>query len=121
MAVKAKAKGSAAPAPSASDKVAALSRALLESLLAEQKAAKVAKGMLKCPRCGAAVEPTKNGRIRTHDADPYDQLRCPASGQAWKDSGRVPEAAPLKVEKKTKPKATSTITKPAVIKKTKRR
>lgn len=73
--------------------VAALSRRLHEALLADQKKARAPEGHLKCPTCGAPVEPTKNGRIRTHDADPYDQLRCPASGKPWKEFGAEPKAA----------------------------
>ena len=89
-----------------SAKVAALSEAILESLLREQKKAAVPKGMLKCPECGAAVEPTKNGRVKTHDADPYERLRCPASGKPWKQYGVAPKTVGATTKKRKKTKTT---------------
>ena len=106
----AKAKRGVSSSPSA--KVAALSEAILESLLASQKKAPAPQGLLKCPRCGAAVEPTKNGRIRTHDADPYERLRCPASGRPWKEFGGEPKATRRKAATK-RPKTRAKRTKNA--------
>jgi len=82
--------------PSRREDVALLSERLHEALLADQKRERAPRGKDKCPLCGAILEPTKNGRVRTHEADPYEGERCPASARPWKefnDSKRAPRRA----------------------------
>lgn len=68
--------------------VAKLSEALEDLLLEDQRKARAPKGMAKCPACGAIIAPTQTKRIRVHESNPYEHVRCDASGKAWKEYGR---------------------------------
>lgn len=58
-----------------------LSGQLEDMLLLSQKRAPPPAGMIKCPAgCGADILPTKNGRVRVHDA-PLSRERCQGSGK----------------------------------------
>lgn len=69
--------------PAKRDDVARLSERLREALLQDQREEKAPPGLVKCPACGAAIAPTKNGQIRVHESDPYEKVRCEASGKKW--------------------------------------
>jgi hypothetical protein len=64
------------------EKLPGLSQELGALLADEQKKQKVPEGMVKCPVCGLALEPTRNKRVRTHD-DPLKAARCEASNRPW--------------------------------------
>jgi hypothetical protein len=76
----------AAPAPPrpavASEKLPGLSQELGALMAEEQKRRKAPEGMVKCPACGLALQPTRNKRVRTHD-DPLKGTRCEASNRPW--------------------------------------
>jgi hypothetical protein len=63
----------------------------LAALMREQQFAQEAPaGMVKCPLCGAPVEPTKTKKVRTHD-DPLKGARCEASNRPVAEfAGRPP-------------------------------
>lgn len=59
-----------------------LSQELGALLAEEQRRQKAPEGMVKCPVCGLALQPTRNKRVRTHD-DPLKATRCEASNKPW--------------------------------------
>lgn len=65
----------------ARDEVARLSIELERAMIDAQRRARAPPGKIKCPLCGAAIAPTKNGRIRVHHDSPVSMERCPASGK----------------------------------------
>lgn len=64
------------------EKMPGLSQELGALLADEQRRQKAPEGMVKCPTCGLALEPTRNKRVRTHD-DPLRAGRCEASNKPW--------------------------------------
>lgn len=66
------------------EKLPGLSQELGALLADEQKRQKAPEGMVKCPTCGLALQPTRNKRVRTHD-DPLKGSRCEASNRPWSD------------------------------------
>lgn len=89
----------AAMAAARREEVARLSMQLERALMDAQRKARAPRGMVKCPLCGAAIAPTKNGRIRVHHDSPVSMERCPASGKMMKSyaaSARKKGAARLK-------------------------
>ncbi|HUR25745.1 MAG TPA: hypothetical protein VM327_07015 [Candidatus Thermoplasmatota archaeon] len=66
------------------EKLPGLSLELGALLADEQKRQKAPEGMVKCPACGLALQPTRNKRVRTHD-DPLKASRCEASNKPWSE------------------------------------
>lgn len=82
----AKAKAPAVPRKA----IPGMSKELADLMRQQQLSAAAPEGKVKCPLCGAPVEPTKTKKVRTHD-DPLKGVRCEASNRPWAEfAGRPP-------------------------------